>query len=288
MMREQYFKVIEDIVSEAGEIALNLIEDSQPAFKKDHSVITRADIVISQLVHKRLADLLKTPEHILIDEEDPAIARYFDQQLLNKTPYIWAVDPIDATRSYANRMPQFGISIGLIRDLKPWLGAVYFPLFKELFYCDGENSYFVQNAFMPDEIKIMIKPIDQQITGQSVLLCNDGFFRKFNWDYKDCHVMIQACAAVELCWPAIGRGCGAVFRSSLWDFAGSWPIIQSAGLALRSFESGQVLDRLELDFFTTEAATWKLREHHILSSERNYSLLKNKISKIQYATRHQS
>jgi len=276
-MREHYYKIIEDFVEEAGEIALDLIDDSQPAFKKDHSIITKADKAISALAHRRLADILQTPGHILIDEEDPAIAKYFEQNLLNKTPFIWALDPIDATRSYANRMPQYGISIGLIKDLKPWLGAVYFPSLKELFYCDGDQSYFVQNAFSADEKRTIIKPVDQEITGQSVLLCNDGFFRKFNWDYKDCHVMIQACAAVELCWPAIGRGCGAVFRSSLWDFAGSWPIIQSAGLALRSFESGQVLDRLELDFFTPDAVTWKLKEYQVLSSERNYQIIKKKI-----------
>ena len=279
-MREHYYKIIEDFVEEAGEIALDLMDDSQPAFKKDHPIITRADIAISQLAHKRLADLLKTPGHILIDEEDPAITRYFDQQLLNQTPYIWAVDPIDATRSYANRMPQFGVSIGLIKDLKPWLGAVYFPSLKELFYCDGDHSYFVQNAFNADEEKTIIKPVDQEITGQSVLLCNDGFFRRFGWDYKDCHVMIQACAAVELCWPVIGRGCGAVFRSSLWDFAGSWPIIRSAGLELRSIESGKALERLALGTFADDAHTWKLKEYHILSSERNYPILKNKIIKI--------
>jgi len=278
-MREKYYKIIEDFVEEAGEIALDLIEDSQPAFKKDHSIITKADKAISELAHRHLADILQTPGHILIDEEDPLIAKYFDQNLLNKTPFIWALDPIDATRSYANRMSQYGISIGLIKDLKPWLGAVYFPSLQELFYCDGDHSYFVQNAFSADEKKTIISPIDQEITGQSILLCNDGFFKKFDWDYKDCHVMIQACAAVELCWPTIGRGCGAVFRSSLWDFAGSWPIIQSAGLALRSFESGQVLDRLELDFFNRDGATWKLKEYQVLSSERNYPILKKKITK---------
>lgn len=279
-MREEYFKIMEDIVAEAGEIALDLIDDSQPAFKKDHSVITRADSAISGLVHKRLAGLLKTPEHILIDEEDSAIARYFDQQLLDRTPFIWALDPIDATRAYANHMPQFGISLGLIRDLKPWLGVVYFPWLKELFYCDGENAFFVQEAFTTGAKKTLISLLDQPITSQSVLLCNDGFFRRFDWDYKDCHVMIQACAAMELCWPAIGRGCGAVFKSSLWDFAGSWPVIQAAGLQLRSFTSGRALKRLELDLFVPDAFSWKLREHYILSSERNYPILKKKITDV--------
>ena len=66
------------------------------------------------------------------------------------------MDPIDGTRLYANRMPTFGISLGLLKDLKPWLGVVYFPVLKELFYCDGKEAYFVQNAFSPNQRRIKI------------------------------------------------------------------------------------------------------------------------------------
>ena len=88
----------------------------------------------------------------------PDIIEYLDQKRLDQTSFIWALDPIDGTRLYANRMPLFGISIGLIKDLKPWLGVVYFPMLKELFYCDGTEAYFVQDAFGPQETKTRIVP----------------------------------------------------------------------------------------------------------------------------------
>jgi len=121
-----YLERMLSIVQEAGGIALDLIQHSDPGLKKDHSIITLADKAISTLVRERLHDFLQDPQHILIDEEDGGSAEYLDQERLDRTSFIWALDPIDGTRLYANRMPLFGVSIGLIKDLKPWLGVVYF------------------------------------------------------------------------------------------------------------------------------------------------------------------
>ena len=82
-------------VREAGGIALDLIEHSDPSLKKDHSIITLADKAISKLARSTLADFLQSPDHILIDEEDPAIVQYMDQKKLDQMPFIWALDPID-------------------------------------------------------------------------------------------------------------------------------------------------------------------------------------------------
>ncbi len=276
-MKTEFLERMQYIVREGGRIALQYIDDSSPSFKPDQSILTKADQAISELTHQVLADFLNHKEHILIDEEDENRSRYLKQSLLASTPYIWAVDPIDGTRAYANRMPHFGISVGVIKDLKPWLGMVYFPVLKELFYCDGEFSYFIQNAFLSNEKKSLIKPFDEEITSRSIFFFNDTFSQHFSWDYKDCHLMIPACAVVDLLWPTINRGCGTITKCYLWDFAGAWPIIHAAGLNLRSFESGKILDHLDIDLLTIERTPWKIKDYYILSSERNFSILKGKI-----------
>ena len=163
-----YLERMFSFVREAGGIALDLMGKSDPGLKKDHSIITLADKAISKLARAQLSDFLQNPRHILIDEEDPGIVEYLDQKRLDQTSFIWAVDPIDGTRLYANHMPLFGISIGLIKDLKPWLGVVYFPMLKELFYCDGVEAYFVQDAFGPNEIKTRIIPLDEELSSRSI------------------------------------------------------------------------------------------------------------------------
>ena len=262
----------------SGKIALNLIADSKPSLKPDNSVLTEADTQISFFIRKSLKNFLATKEHLLIDEEDAKNVDYFNQSFLESHRYIWVIDPIDGTIQFANRMPLFGISIGLIKDLKPRLGVVYFPYLGELFYCDGHKSYFVKNAFTKNQKKQILFPIDQKITSQSIFLVHDNFFEEYDWDYSICPVMISSCAVVDLCWPTIGRGCGSVFKAHVWDFAGAWPICQSAGLNFRSLEKGEVLDRLNIRFFERDRIDpWKLKENYILSSERNFKFLKSKI-----------
>ncbi len=265
------------IVSQGGEIAIKYLNKSQPTLKKDASVLTRSDSEISQLCHRSLKEILKDPSHLLIDEEAPDIVEYLDQKRLKKAHFLWAIDPIDGTRLYANHMPLFGISLGLFKDLRPWLGVVYFPALKELFYCDGKEAYFVQNAFSPGQKKIKIKPIEEELSPKSLFFCNDTFFNKFSWSDKDFHIMINACAVVNLCWPAIGRGVGCFLKAHLWDFAGSWPIIQKAGLDLRSVKTGQILDHVHADFFNRSSKPWELKEYYLISNGKHYFDIKSKI-----------
>ncbi len=279
-MNEKFLDRLLTMAAKAGEISLEMIQNSAPTLKPDYSVLTKADMAVSQFIQESLADLLRTQEHALIDEEDSENRQFFDQKVLERTPYLWVVDPIDGTRSFSNHMPLFAVSIGLLKELKPWLGVVYFPSLRELFYCDGKDAYFVQEAFSKQEKRRRIIPIDQQISRQSVLFGHDGFFKEFDWDTAFCQIMLVASAAIDLCWPTIGRGAGCLLKSYVWDFVGSWPILRAAGLDLRSLSTGKVLDRLELDVFHGKGPqTWKLSEHYLLSSERNYLLIKQKMTK---------
>ena len=274
-----YLERMLSIAREAGGIARDLMNKSDPGLKKDHSIITLADKAISKLAREGLSDFLQNPQHILIDEEDPQSIEYMDQKLLDQTSFIWAIDPIDGTRLYANRIPLFGISIGLIKDLKPWLGVVYFPMLKELFYCDGAEAYFVQDAFGPKETKTRIVPLEEELSARSLFFCNDTFFEKFFWNDRDFHIMIHACAVVNLCWPTIGRGIGCFLRCHLWDFAGSWPIIQKAGIDLRRISDGKVLEKVEVDLFAREPLSWHMKEYYLISTERNFHQIFSKIGK---------
>ncbi len=275
IMSKDFLQLIFEMMQEGGALALDFMRKGGHSLKADSSVVTEADLAISRLVRDKLKDLLATEEHLLIDEEDAQNAQSFDLKRLESKPYVWAVDPIDGTRAFSNRIPVFGVSVGLLKDLKPWMGGVYFPMTRELFYCDGQNSFFVQNAFSEKEIKAQIVPIDQNITSQSIFLSTDGVLEYFEWDSSFCQIMLPTSAVTELCWPAIGRGCGSLFRANIWDFAGSWPVFRSAGLDLRAYETGAVLNCLDLERFDGQGLyPWKMKEFCVLSSERNFSVIK--------------
>lgn len=178
-MTQEYLSRMKKIAFEGGKIALELISNSTYYLKPDNSILTEADLKISKFLRDNLSDLIKKDGHILIDEEDKENSKYLDQSLLENSPFIWVIDPIDGTRAYSNRMPHFCISMGLLKDLKPWLGLVYFPMLQELFYSDEKNSFFVQNAFYECEKIAKITHIDQKITNQSEFICGDSFLRGF-------------------------------------------------------------------------------------------------------------
>ena len=271
-----YLKLLFRLIQEAGKAALAQQEHSAYSLKPDNSVLTQADLAVSKLVHDGLKDLLAGKEHILIDEEDSSHPEYLDQKYLEKIPYIWVMDPIDGTRGFSNRLPSFGISIGVLKELKPWLSAVYLPLMDELFYADGKSAYYVRHPFGSKPQSTTIMPFDQEITNQSIFWANDTMMKRFDWDYKLCQAMHYSCAVFDLCYPAIGRGCGSFFNSYIWDFAGSWPIFEAAGLKLRALDSARTIDRLEVGLFQNKGTnTWRAAEYYLLSSEKNFPIIKS-------------
>ena len=51
----------------------------------------------------------------------------------------WVVDPIDGTAPYANHLPTWGISIGLMKNGAFTDGAVFLPRTAELYITSGDD-----------------------------------------------------------------------------------------------------------------------------------------------------
>lgn len=56
--------------------------------------------------------------------------------------YVWVVDPIDGTACFVNGLHNWCVSIGLLIDGKPYLGAIADPNHDELFHgCQGRGAF---------------------------------------------------------------------------------------------------------------------------------------------------
>ena len=58
--------------------------------------------------------------------------------------FVWTLDPIDGTISFARGCPLFGTLIGLLHFNRPILGAIYNPIYEQL--CIGNNSETALNG----------------------------------------------------------------------------------------------------------------------------------------------
>ncbi len=56
--------------------------------------------------------------------------------------YLWVIDPIDGTTCFLNGLHNWCVSIGLLVDGRPWLGAIADPNHNELFHgCRGRGAF---------------------------------------------------------------------------------------------------------------------------------------------------
>ena len=123
--------------------------------KADSSPLTQADLRSQQKIIAGLERL--TPEIPILAEESatvPYATRHDWRQL-------WLVDPLDGTREFVSRNPEFTVNIALVRDHRPVLGVVHVPA-KALDYyaAEGLGAYRrdAAAAAVPIRVAVPVEP----------------------------------------------------------------------------------------------------------------------------------
>ena len=142
-------------LKEASKIATTLKNNIQVTYKSESQPVTNAD--------KEIDDYLKTyfkthtPDFGWLSEESQD-----DKSRLNKD-FFWCLDPIDGTRSYINKKPEYTISLALIGKSQPVIGHILNPETKEYFYAEKDNGAYcnekkikVSSPSQLDQCKIAI------------------------------------------------------------------------------------------------------------------------------------
>jgi myo-inositol-1(or 4)-monophosphatase len=119
--------LLKDTVREAGGLALSLFRTELKNWTKDaSSPVSEADIAVNRLLETRLRAV--APDYGWLSEESAD-----DGQRLEKRR-VWIVDPIDGTRGYLAGREDWCISVALVEDAAPLLGAVFAPASDEFFF----------------------------------------------------------------------------------------------------------------------------------------------------------
>jgi len=246
-------------MKEAGEIAIAAQERLELGATFDNKgagiwdLVTEGDYEISKkfkaFVEREFAGL----DYMVIDEES---VKGSDDEGVNKvknTEYALVIDPIDGTQTYALKLPLYGISVGVLRYGKPYLGAVYAPAIGELAYFDGVRAYWLQNAFKQNEKKVELveKPFDPKaliLTATWLTKINDKFDSS-QYTINDFYSTVFSC----LCM-ATGRARAKYVGVKIWDVAGAWPILKHLGFEVMKYNSGRVLEEVSAENFGGQLA----------------------------------
>ena len=98
--------------------------------KADLSPVTAADRGAEELLRDLIAH--RFPQHGVVGEE-------FGSEN-EKAEFVWVLDPIDGTKSFAAACPLFGTLIALLHEGQPVLGAINLPVLQQLFIGDNART----------------------------------------------------------------------------------------------------------------------------------------------------
>ena len=207
--------LIKEAVLAAGKIAKDAYDanDSKVWDKPNNSPVTDADIAVNDYLLKTLCET--RPSYGWLSEETK------DDHSRHACPRTFVVDPIDGTRAFIDRTPNFAVSVAIIEDGQSIAGVVFNPLKDEIF-----------EASLGGGAKLNGTPITapdaEAIEGIRMV----GYARKFrrlNWPDMDCHV------ANSMAYRMVLVACGqadatvAFTPKSDWDVAAAQLIASEAG-----------------------------------------------------------
>lgn len=189
---------------------------------------TKADLESEEAILNILTAAF--PDYKILSEEKGEI--YKDSE------YAFVVDPLDGTNNFVLGIPNFSVSIGLLKHDEIIAGVIYVPIVENVYYAEkGQGAYF-------DGQKLQVNN-EADITKASICH-NCGYGTDFEQEVgivrglyaEDAkRVMSNWSPTFDFCMLAAGRVEGIINNNcELYDFAAGKLIVKEAGGLVTDFK----------------------------------------------------
>jgi myo-inositol-1(or 4)-monophosphatase len=203
----------------ADNVDIEMKGDSTPVTKADRD----AEALMRDLIRKTY------PEHGIIGEE-------FGEENTD-AEFVWTLDPIDGTVSFASGCPLFGTLIGLLHQNTPLLGAIHQPLLNQLCLGDGERTTLNDQ---PVQLRNVSRLADATLLTTDIKAIRgtrheDGFERLLDRTYLfrtwgDCYgYLLVACGKADIMLD---------LDMKIWDITPLIPIIRGGNGIITTWPGG--------------------------------------------------
>ncbi len=220
---------IKQIAREAGKMMLEAGEKTRLITCKSGkgNFVTQFDVEIQNYVKNKLSRLI--PQAEFMGEEAGADV-YSDNE------FVFIVDPIDGTTNFIRDYRHSCVSIGLLKDGKPYIGVVYNPYLNEMFeakqgcgsYLNGSPIHVSDEGLDNALVSFGTAPYYPDLTEKTFEIAAKVFAHAA--DLRRC-----GSAALDICYVAAGRtDLFFELRISPWDFAASSLILTEAGGVIKT------------------------------------------------------
>ncbi len=200
--------------------------DLKVDLKSDQSPVTAADTGAEELMR----GLIKTrfPGHGIVGEEGGSENP--------EAEFVWVLDPIDGTKSFAAAVPLFGTLIALLHEGQPVLGCIHQPILNQLLVGDNKTtilngrpvrtrgtSRIEEATLLTSDPVVIDRP---ECRGYRALMGRARLARTWGDCYG--HLMVATGTADVIYDPLM----------NLWDIAALVPVIRGAGGVITDARGG--------------------------------------------------
>ncbi len=233
-------------LKEAGTLGLAIQQTAERSEKADNSIVTAADLAISELFQQQFASYLSQPGHVLIDEE----VKKLPLEDVLVADYQWIIDPIDGTATYAGGGLFWGIIISVYRRGEPWLAATYIPAMRQLYWADETHAYETTDAFTADEKTTTLAPQTPTLTRSSQVHIHYEFVPQVFATTP--FIVVDYWSPLHAGLVAAGRLACSISKDALWDFSAGMVFATRLGYGFRRLSDGKVFTHLTTELLTPE------------------------------------
>jgi myo-inositol-1(or 4)-monophosphatase len=133
------------LAASAGEVLMDRYERLERIHHKSaRDVVTEADHLSEELIIEAIRG--RHPGDAILAEETGEHRAVAGEAPTSGRGRLWIVDPLDGTVNYANGIPFFCVSIGLIVDGRPSLGVIHDPTRGETFAATADGPAMLTGA----------------------------------------------------------------------------------------------------------------------------------------------
>ena len=144
MKDETIFRNLSELAVAAGDEIMQIYSGNfDIEFKEDESPLTAADKASHNIIAEGLAGFEFRGRTCPVISEEGVLPDYEDRK---DWDYYWLIDPLDGTKEFINRRDEFTVNIALIKKDQPYLGLVYLPVTRTLYFGGPEHGSFKLSA----------------------------------------------------------------------------------------------------------------------------------------------
>jgi myo-inositol-1(or 4)-monophosphatase len=227
------------LAAQAGRLLMDHYERLEHIdHKSARDVVTEADHLAEALILDAIR--ARYPGDALLAEETGEHRAAAGGSPTSGQGRVWIVDPLDGTVNYANGLPVFCVSIGLVVDGRPTVGVIHDPTRAESFAAtaDGPATLGGRPIHIPDKPNLSDYVVSMSLNGRTAPTRARNVRKAIRISRS------MGSAALALAYTANGRFDAFIQQGGLstWDVAAAGLIADRAGVLVTTMDGGPWFD----------------------------------------------